>query len=825
MPGSYTLRVLLTALVTALWLSLPAVLLAQEETTPNSSVSASSPADLKSAPAPDVRLVIDVSGSMKRNDPNNLRRPAVELLVQLLPEKSKAGVWTFGKWVNMLVPHKDVDAGWRDTALGKSNDINSAGLFTNIGEALEKASYDAGATESDYRTSIILLTDGMVDIDKDPATNKQEWRRIVDEVIPKLKQAGVTVHTIALSDNADTNLLNKLSLSTDGIAAVAKSADDLMKIFLKAFDVAAPAEQVPLSDDGFVIDSSVEEFTALIFRKNPQEQTQLIGPDEESLNAASGSKYVKWHRADRYDLITVKQPLEGQWSVKADMDPESRITVVSNLNLRVRDLPINEHINKQIDVSYLLQEDGKTVTSPEFLSLMDTTLRLMAGNDEFSLKEFWAKTVPGENPPPSGIFTVALPKFEKEGIYQLIIELDGKSFVREFAHQFHVRQPFGAEVKQRFNEGNLEYILTAQAYSGNVAIDKTQVVASVMTPDRRKKIYSLISTDVDTWEAKLQPDQEGEYIAKIKIRGQNLDGQPFEAELEDVTFVYSLDAGFVEEKEPFFEESATPEPTAAATPTQEPTPTEAPPEPSPTPESEPEESGGMQSIIIYAALILGNLVLFGLGFFAFKKVLGPKNKEEEILEEFSEEKIAEKIAEPAPEEVEIPQMEEIEEEPPMEDLEPIEDEPEPDRIPEPIPEPKEKPASQTSNAPASDLEADLDALLGGGQEDISADEDVNADAGSSMDELDDLDAMAMESEDSGEESDALKEMSEEDEEEDMVSAMLKAQGLDLAEDELDEAISSLIEDLENDDDLSRDDLDDGYDIDDDLEDDPDKDKD
>ena len=49
------------------------------------------------AAPPDVRLVIDVSGSMKQNDPNNLRQPAVELLVQLLPEGSKAGVWTFGK--------------------------------------------------------------------------------------------------------------------------------------------------------------------------------------------------------------------------------------------------------------------------------------------------------------------------------------------------------------------------------------------------------------------------------------------------------------------------------------------------------------------------------------------------------------------------------------------------------------------------------------------------------------------------------------------------------------------------------------------------------
>src|SRR5690606_18260597 len=126
----------------------------------------------------------------------------------------------------------------------------------NIGEALEKAAYDINNQtgtdqestnqESTHRKSIILLTDGMVDIDKDGERNRKEWRRIVDEVLPRLKDAGFTIHTIALSDNADSNLLGKLSLSTDGIAEVAHTADDLMKIFLKAFDAAAPAEQVPL---------------------------------------------------------------------------------------------------------------------------------------------------------------------------------------------------------------------------------------------------------------------------------------------------------------------------------------------------------------------------------------------------------------------------------------------------------------------------------------------------------------------------------------------------------------------------------------------------
>src|SRR5688572_15232392 len=113
----------------------------------------------------DVRLVIDVSGSMKKNDPQNLRKPAMELLVKLLPDDSRAGVWAFGQSVNLLVPHKIVNSAWREDATGKAAGINSVAMFTNIGAALEQAAYDIGTNEKTFRNNIIILTDGMVDIE------------------------------------------------------------------------------------------------------------------------------------------------------------------------------------------------------------------------------------------------------------------------------------------------------------------------------------------------------------------------------------------------------------------------------------------------------------------------------------------------------------------------------------------------------------------------------------------------------------------------------------------------------------------------------------
>ena len=46
-------------------------------------------------PLPEIRILIDTSGSMKDNDPENLRAAALRLMAKLLPKQSTAGVWMF----------------------------------------------------------------------------------------------------------------------------------------------------------------------------------------------------------------------------------------------------------------------------------------------------------------------------------------------------------------------------------------------------------------------------------------------------------------------------------------------------------------------------------------------------------------------------------------------------------------------------------------------------------------------------------------------------------------------------------------------------------
>ncbi len=696
------------------------------------------------AQRPDVRLVIDVSGSMKRNDPNNLRQPAVDLLVRLVPDGGKAGVWTFGKYVNMLVPHQVVDAPWREAASRKSAEINSVGLFTNIGGALETAAHDMAAGDPGYATSVILLTDGMVDISKSSAENEAEWRRVVDQVFPALKQAGYKVHAVALSEEADRNLMEKLAITTGGTFAVAKTADDLMKIFLQAFDLAVPSQKVALVNNRFLVDSSVDEFTALIFRQDHSEQTRLIGPDEVVIQADKLPEDVRWLRTEEYDLITVQQPYEGEWQIVAAIEPESRVTVVSNLALRVKELPSNLFRGNAEQLSFVLQGDGKPIADRTFLNLLESRVSLSFGQTlETIAPDHWSATVPGSAASATGVYEVTLPMFEKMGIYDLRLTVDGKTFSRQYSHRITVREPFSASLEQvADDDGVMRHMLTVRSHSELIDPQQTQIAVTVVNPVRRRLVKPLVPTLQDQWQTPIPFDLPGRYQLTVQVTGTDKRKEPFDYALTPLEHEQAEDTTFAPAEPP------PPEPEPPAPPAEaEPAPAE-PEQPAPLEEAVEEvpvdDDSALPAWLFYLILGIGNLAILGGGYWLFRKLMTDDNDEvAEVVEEL------ESPAAPAPKSFESDLMtmdagSDDEPEPPMEDL--------------------------ADEAPddADDVIPDLDEV-------VAEDEIANMQR--------DLVEQVM--------ADAT-----DDSKEDFAAEIRRAQGLDMDESELDEAITTLIDELD-----------------------------
>lgn len=386
---------------------------------------------------PDVRLLIDVSGSMKTSDPDNLRAPSVELLVRMLPEGSRAGIWLFGDEVTELVPHGAVDEAWRQRARQGMERIDNSGQRTNIPAALDAATFDFDRLDPGYRISIILLTDGKVDIAESPMQNATAARRILSERAVTLGQTGIPVHTIALSAEADWVFLRSLAAATSGIAEQAGSAAELGGVFLQSLDLVAPAVRVPLADSRFAIDDSVREFTALIFFQNGRQRVRLVTPAGEEWGPGDEIQNVSWVVNDQFAMVTVKAPLVGDWEVKAPAGTSARVSVISDLQLQVDPVPSSMPAGRQAELGVRLVEQGEPVLNPDVLGAFNLFVDIIGpsgGTERIDVMRSYPLPADGE-------YRVLLPPFTASGRHAITVRLEAGTLQRELPLLVEVATP------------------------------------------------------------------------------------------------------------------------------------------------------------------------------------------------------------------------------------------------------------------------------------------------------------------------------------------------------------------------------------------------
>ncbi len=377
----------------------------------------------------DVRVLIDVSGSMKQNDPHKLRAPALRLLVGLLPQGSTSGVWTFGQYVNMQVKLGRVDKHWKKLARAASKEIRSNGLYTNIEEALKRAS--AGWVKADTRTrrSLILLTDGMVDISPDAKKNATSRQRILKKILPGLVKAGVRLHTIALSSSADKMLLKQLSAATGGTYIQVNNASALERAFLKLFEKAAPVDSLDIKENRFKLDTSVRDMTVLVFRKGTK-SIVLVNPQDKSFDYRKHPENFEWVREQSYELITVKKPIAGEWIIKGSKDPDNRVMIVTNLKLNTSQLPPSILAGDKVLINAELLNKGKIITRKSFLSLVSFQVEVN-GKKHYTMLDTGGGADARKG---DGRYSLDLTGKLGTGEQSLTIQAKGPTFNREFRY-------------------------------------------------------------------------------------------------------------------------------------------------------------------------------------------------------------------------------------------------------------------------------------------------------------------------------------------------------------------------------------------------------
>jgi len=575
----------------------------------------------KSKPASDVRVLVDMSGSMKLNDPDNLRIPAVQLMSNLLPPDSQAGIWTFGEYVNMLVPLGPVDNQWKKNAIESAKKINSLGMFTNIGGAMEHASYGWKKADLSIKRSLILLTDGVVDVSKDATKNAAARRKVLRELLPIYKEAGITIHTIALSGDADENLLSTMAAETDGWYQKVADASELQKVFLKIFEQATERDSVPLKDNRFSVDKQIEEFTVLIFKNKDSKPTILEQPDGEHYDAGSDSERVTWFESKDYDLITINAPMAGEWRVYAEMDPDNRVLIVSNLKLKSTTLPNNLLANENFVFNMKLFQEGEIITQNDFLKLLSLEVEVR-GADGVDASFILLDDGNGvDEKAADGIYSIELTAPSTAGITEISAWVESPTFQRMRQQATNIFDSPVAVKEIISTDINIDHKLLFTPISDVSKADSLRINVEAQLPDGQQ-LSLLAELDKGYTRAIELPVIEagGDYQIQLSISGETPAGRQFQVNPPVYHFkTDSLISESVVEQKP-----------------------EPKPEIKPEPEAEPiieeaEEAEEEFDMMFWLAIGLAvNILLAGLGWFVYrlmkKRNVANASKMSELLE-------------------------------------------------------------------------------------------------------------------------------------------------------------------------------------------------
>lgn len=212
------------------------------------------PAQAQAGPAAqeaeDVVVVVDNSGSMRRNDPDSLALLAVQRFVERRAADTRVALLVFDETARLVVPLAPSDDAARERfAAALDEEVTYRGRWTNLPAAIERALYHLRTDGREgTRRSIVFLTDGRVDTgDAERDEELEDW--LSEGLADSAADAGVRLFGIAFTEDADYRVIESVTRRTDGeyvrvfeAAALNQAFDRIEAASVPDAPVEAPAE-------------------------------------------------------------------------------------------------------------------------------------------------------------------------------------------------------------------------------------------------------------------------------------------------------------------------------------------------------------------------------------------------------------------------------------------------------------------------------------------------------------------------------------------------------------------------------------------------------
>jgi murein DD-endopeptidase MepM/ murein hydrolase activator NlpD len=288
-------------------------------------------------------LILDSSGSMSWNDPNDTRKDYAKRFINFAREGDYIGIVDFDEDAVILANLTKILTNDQREELKLAIDrIDSQGS-TNIEDGLWKGLQVLGQGEAGNIKVAILLTDG------------EHNTGPIGDAIKQYTQRGIRLYTIALTGEADEALLRSYAEQTGGRYLKAPTAAELGQIWQEIIGAAIgerpiltasfTMKQGDMREQPIPVDSAQEVLVAGITWPGSNVKLTLIRPDGSAVDPNTDTT-VEYNRGSDFEIYRVHSPAAGQWTARIeaieapDTGTQVKLTVATTTSLVAEAFPL-----------------------------------------------------------------------------------------------------------------------------------------------------------------------------------------------------------------------------------------------------------------------------------------------------------------------------------------------------------------------------------------------------------------------------------------------------------------------------------------------------
>lgn len=305
---------------------------------------------------------------------------------------------------------------------------------------------------------------------------------------------------------------------------------------------------IKLLQNRFRIDYEIDEITMVFFREYGSLPVVLVRPDGSKIfsGQADGDK-VYWYDAATYDLINIKKPMPGPWQAVGQVLPESRIMVLSEVQLHAEPLPpvvFSGEILKQ--TAYLTNGDDP-IENNQFRDVVTLLIDFVSTNnpnfDNFGaadeeIAEFTDDGLGMDETPMDGVFTGQFNLNIVPGQWIPVFRVNTPMYSREQIDdpiRLYPNPIKPGVVLDTVGDGyHTLYIDTDREH---VDINSLLVDGKVRFPNGDIQTFSLTSPSDQPREHLIVNYEYGVFRINLTVYGQTHDGRNFILDVPEYSFL------------------------------------------------------------------------------------------------------------------------------------------------------------------------------------------------------------------------------------------------------------------------------------------------